>query len=192
MYENPMMDRITRTPIWIPQILWVMVASLFAWISLYEIGLGISTIILIAFAGFLFWTFAEYIIHRFLYHTETNSDSFYDFQFKSHGFHHWYPKDDERLAMPPIPGLILSSLFFVLFYLFMGNYAFAFFPGFMLGYDCYITLHYYQHIVKSPKYRPWKKLWMHHKAHHYSNPYAAFGVSTRLWDWIFNTMPVKK
>ena len=131
----------------------------------------------------------EYIIHRFVYHTETHSEGYTQFQESLHSNHHHYPKDPERLAMPPVPGLVLGSLFFGFFYLIMGIYAFAFFPGFILGFDAYITLHYYQHLIKSPKYKPWKKLWQHHKAHHYSNPYSAFGVSTRLWDYVFGTMP---
>ena len=189
LYENPLMERLTRTPIWVPQILWIAIAAVFFWIAFTKTDIPVSTILLLGLAGFVTWTLTEYIVHRFLYHTETESDVLYDIQYKGHGFHHQYPKDPERLAMPPVPGLVLSSLFLGLFYLLMGKYAFAFFPGFMLGYDCYISMHYFQHVVKSPRYKPWKKLWVHHKAHHYSDPYAAFGVSTRLWDWVFGTMP---
>ena len=192
LYKSAFMERITRTPIWVPQLMWLAIGAIFFWISFTQTEMTFIEIIALGFAGFLFWTFAEYMIHRFLYHTESNSDILYDIQYKGHGFHHLYPKDPERLAMPPIPGLVLSSLFLGLFYVIMGTKALAFFPGFMLGYDCYFTMHYFQHVVKSPRYRPWKKLWMHHKAHHYSNPYAAFGVSTRLWDFIFGTMPNKK
>jgi len=157
--------------------------------AIFKTDISIVNILLICIGGALTWTLAEYVIHRFLYHTETNSEDFLEFQMSMHGNHHHYPKDPERLAMPPIPGLVLGALFFGFFYLIMGIYAVAFFPGFMLGYDAYITIHYYQHRIKSPNYKPWKKLWQHHKAHHYSNPYSAFGVSTRLWDVVFGTMP---
>jgi len=167
------------------------ISGIFFWIAFFRTNILPYQIIILGLAGFITWTLTEYIVHRFLYHTETESDILYDIQYKGHGFHHLYPKDPERLAMPPVPGLVLSSLFLGLFYLAMGTYTFAFFPGFMLGYNCYITMHYFQHVVKSPKYKPWKRLWSHHKAHHYSNPYAAFGVSTRLWDWVFSTMPNK-
>jgi len=191
LYENPFMDRITRTPIWVPQIMWLTISAVFFWISITKTDIFPFQIIILGMAGFITWTLTEYVVHRFLYHTETESDLLYDIQYKGHGFHHLYPKDPERLAMPPLPGLVLSSFFLGLFYLMMDTYALAFFPGFMLGYNCYITMHYFQHVVKSPKYKPWKALWRHHKAHHYSDPYAAFGVSTRLWDWVFGTMPNK-
>ena len=191
LYESAFMERITRTPIWVPQIMWLTMSIVFFWIAATKTDILNYQILLLGVAGFVTWTLIEYFVHRFLYHTESNSDVLYDIQYKGHGFHHLYPKDPERLAMPPVPGLILSSIFLGLFYLLMGTYAFAFFPGFMLGYNCYITMHYFQHVVKSPRYKPWKKLWVHHKAHHYSNPYAAYGVSTRLWDYVFGTMPKK-
>ena len=191
LYESAFMERITRTPIWVPQIMWLTMSIVFFWIATAKTDMPVYIIPILGIAGFITWTLIEYIVHRFLYHTESNSDVLYNIQYKGHGFHHLYPKDPERLAMPPLPGLILSSIFLALFYLLMGTYALAFFPGFMLGYNCYITLHYFQHVVKSPRYKPWKKLWVHHKAHHYSNPYAAYGVSTRLWDFVFGTMPKK-
>lgn len=189
LYKNKLIEFISRAPFGVPHIMWVIVAVVFYWYTITRVDLSIANIISISIIGFFSWTFMEYIIHRFVYHTETNSEGYTHFQESLHSNHHHYPKDPERLAMPPVPGLVLGSLFFGFFYLIMGIYAFAFFPGFMLGYDAYITLHYYQHRIKSPKYKPWKKLWQHHKAHHYSNPYSAFGVSTRLWDYVFGTMP---
>ena len=189
LYKNKLIEFISKAPFGVPHIMWVIVALMFLGYAIFYTEISAINSILICVAGAFTWTFAEYVIHRFLYHTETNSDGFLDFQMSMHGNHHHYPKDPERLAMPPIPGLALGALFFGFFYLIMGIYAVAFFPGFMLGYDAYITIHYYQHRIKSPNYKPWKKLWQHHKAHHYSNPYSAFGVSTRLWDVVFGTMP---
>jgi len=192
IYKSDFIERITRTPIWVPQIMWLAISFFFFWYAIAKTSISIEQIALLGLSGFITWTLMEYLVHRFLYHTETNSEAFLKLQFNSHGIHHQYPKDPERLAMPPLPGIILASAFFGIFWSIMGvPFVFAFFPGFMLGYLCYITMHYYQHVVKSPRYKPWKKLWTHHKAHHYSNPYAAYGVSTRLWDWLFNTMPKK-
>jgi sterol desaturase/sphingolipid hydroxylase (fatty acid hydroxylase superfamily) len=189
LYNNRFVEFISKSPFWAPYSMWVVVALALIGYALFSLELSLLTVITLCITGAFSWTFYEYVIHRFAYHTETNSDRFSEFQQNMHINHHHYPKDPERLAMPPIPGLILAALFFTFFYLFMGIYTFAYFPGFLLGYDMYITLHFYQHRVKSPKYKPWKKLWLHHKAHHYSNPYSAFGVSTRLWDVVFGTMP---
>lgn len=191
LYKSSLMETITRAPIYVTQFMWIVIIVLFLYASLFRINISIGQMALQFIIGMLTWTFLEYMIHRFVYHTETNSDAFIKLQFTMHTIHHQHPKDSDRLAMPPLPGLILGSIFLTIFYLIMGKYAFAFFPGFLFGYLMYITLHYYQHIVKSPKYKPWQRLWVHHKGHHYSNPYSAFGVSTRLWDWVFGTMPPK-
>jgi sterol desaturase/sphingolipid hydroxylase (fatty acid hydroxylase superfamily) len=189
LYKNKFIEFLSRAPFGVSNTMWVIVAIIFYWLTITRVELSLANIIIFSLIGFLFWTIMEYILHRFVYHTETNSEGYTQFQENLHSNHHHYPKDPERLAMPPVRELVLGALFFGFFYLAMGIYAFAFFPGFILGYDAYITLHYYQHRVKSPKYKPWKKLWQHHKAHHYSNPYSAFGVTTRLWDYIFGTMP---
>lgn len=191
LYKGKFMESITRAPIWVPQLMWISVVILFLYSSFARFKLSPLEVIPLFLGGIVLWTFLEYMIHRFVYHTETNSEAFIRLQFTMHTIHHQHPKDSERLAMPPLPGLILAGAFLSIFVLIIGVYAVAFFPGFIFGYLLYITLHYYQHLVKSPKYKPWQRLWVHHKGHHYSNPYSAFGVSTRLWDWVFGTMPKK-
>ena len=189
LYKNKFIELLSKAPFGVPHVMWLLLFFAFIWYSIFRTEMTGFEILISTVSGFFVWTLIEYTMHRFLYHSETNSEGFLNFQMSMHGNHHLYPKDPDRLAMPPVPGLVLSSVFLGTFYLIMGTYAFAFFPGFMLAYDAYITIHYYQHRVKSPKYKPWKKLWQHHKAHHYSNPYSAFGVSTRFWDFVFGTMP---
>lgn len=189
LYKSKLIEMLARSPFWVPHVMWMVIFIGFLIWSFVNTALTFNEIVITFLGGYITWTFMEYMIHRFVYHTEVDSEGFLKFQMDMHGNHHLYPKDPERLAMPPIPGLLLAAMFFGLFYVIMGVYAVAFFPGFIFAYDMYIILHYYQHRVKSPKYKPWQKLWQHHKAHHYSNPYAAFGVSTRLWDVIFGTMP---
>ncbi len=189
LFQNKLLEKLTHTPLWVPQAKYAIIISWMVWLGVTRYDFSMTDVLIWACAGAITWTLAEYFIHRFFYHTETDSEGFYKIQFNAHGVHHNFPKDDSRLAMPPVPSLILSSAFFGLFFLIMGIKALAFWPGFILGYLAYITLHYYQHVIKSPKYGPWKKLWRHHKAHHYSDPYRAFGVTTRLWDWVFGTMP---
>jgi hypothetical protein len=192
LFKNKTLEKLSRTGIFIPIILHVAVSSFLLWHGFNNVGFLLQPTLLLFGGGFLFWTFAEYNVHRFLYHTETNSDFLFRLQHNAHGIHHNHPKDRTRLAMPPLPGLLLSGIFFLIFWLVMGSYVFAFFPGFMMGYLAYITFHYTQHIVKSPKWPPFKALWRHHDVHHYVNPYVAHGVSTRLWDFVFGTMPKKR
>ena len=117
------------------------------------------------------------------------------FHFIMHGSHHLYPKDTERLLMPPVPGLLMATMLFAFFYVIFTligypNYTWGFFPGFFLGYLLYSFLHRATHVVKPPK--QFKFLWKHHSLHHYKYPNKAFGVSNTLWDHVFGTMPPKK
>ncbi len=192
LFENKFLERLTRTGIFAPIFLHLATSTFLFWYGITRLGLPLNHGMVAAVGGFIFWSFAEYNVHRFLYHTESNSRWLFNLQHKAHGIHHQYPIDPTRLAMPPVPGLVLSGVFFLIFWLISSTYAFVFFPGFMVGYLTYISLHYAQHRVKSPMYGPWKSLWRHHKVHHYVNPYVAHGVSTRFWDLMFGTMPEKR
>jgi len=193
LFKSDFMERFTRTPIWVPQVMYLVLIGLFFWYGITKIQLKFYLMLLVAAGGYLTWTFTEYMVHRFMYHTECESETLNSIQFKGHTVHHQHPIDPSRLAMPPLPSIILSGGFLALFYLLMKDWAIAFWPGFMLGYLVYITFHYYQHRIKNPMIPTLKKLWLYHQIHHYSNPYAAFGVSTLLWDYVFGTLPeVKK
>jgi len=186
LFKNQVMEKyISRTPIWVAQLLWIGVAGIALWYSVAKLNLSLFITLALFAGGLLFWTFAEYIVHRFLYHAETNSKFLCKLQHNAHGIHHQYPKDPDRLAMPPLPAIVIASFFFGLFWLALNNFSFPFFGGFMLGYVFYISFHYAQHRIKRPGV--FKGLWNHHSFHHYRNPYKDFGVSTQLWDWIFGT-----
>ncbi len=190
LFQSKFMEKITRTSIYVPVIMHTLIALAFLYYSFTETDIKIWLIVVLFFSGWLTWTFSEYIVHRFGYHTKTTNTTWLRIQHVAHGIHHQYPRDPERLAMPPLPALVLISLFFGLFYLIMGFYAVAFFPGFLIGYMLYIGLHYAQHRIKSPTYPPMKKLWKYHALHHYKYPETkAFGVSTLLWDYVFGTLP---
>jgi sterol desaturase/sphingolipid hydroxylase (fatty acid hydroxylase superfamily) len=104
-----------------------------------------------------------------------------------HGVHHEYPRDRDRLFMPPVPSVIISGIVFGLMYLVMGWQALAFFPGFILGYMLYASMHYAIHAYAPPRFL--KALWRNHHLHHYKTPEKGFGVSSVLWDVIFGTVP---
>jgi sterol desaturase/sphingolipid hydroxylase (fatty acid hydroxylase superfamily) len=89
--------------------------------------------------------------------------------------------------MPPIPSLILASFFFSLQYLILGKMAFMFFPGFILGYLIYGSMHYAIH-AWNPPFQFMKPLWRNHHLHHYKDEHRGFGVSTTFWDRLFGTM----
>lgn len=143
-------------------------------------------------SGIFVWTFAEYMLHRYLFHWVTEAKWSQRFHFIMHGSHHQYPKDEERLLMPPVPGLIMASGLFGIFYLIFWivgypDLTFGFFPGFFSGYLMYSFVHRATHTMKPPK--RFRHLWHHHSLHHYRFPDKAFGVSNTFWDRVFGTMP---
>jgi sterol desaturase/sphingolipid hydroxylase (fatty acid hydroxylase superfamily) len=89
--------------------------------------------------------------------------------------------------MPPLPSLLISSTLFGLMYWPLGNQVFMFFPGFILGYLMYGTMHYAIH-AWNPPFKWMKPLWRNHHLHHYKNEHQGFGVSSTLWDLVFGTM----
>jgi sterol desaturase/sphingolipid hydroxylase (fatty acid hydroxylase superfamily) len=127
-----------------------------------------------------------------MFHFFAESDRAKKIVYVIHGNHHEYPRDKERLFMPPVPSLLLAVTVFSIMYLFAylfgaSEYVFAFFPGFLFGYLIYGTMHYAIH-AWNPPFKWMKALWRNHHLHHYKNVELGFGVSSTLWDHIFGTM----
>jgi len=132
LFKNRLLERLTRTPIEVPAIMHTLISAAFLYSAYAWAGLNLGSMALLFISGLLFWTLAEYIVHRWGYHTHTSLKWWINLQHLAHGIHHQYPRDPERLAMPPLPALLLISLFFGLFWLIGGKYSVAFFPGFLI------------------------------------------------------------
>jgi 4-hydroxysphinganine ceramide fatty acyl 2-hydroxylase len=191
MFQNPLIEKLTRTHISIPIVMYFVVAS----VSLYyaynttEINLMFGlTVFLLGVFGF---TLLEYVMHRYFFHMEPDTPVKDKIQYSVHGVHHDYPKDKDRLTMPPFVSLAYAAIFYGVFTLIMGDYALYFLPGFMVGYAAYLGVHYIVHAYQPPK-NFLKVLWVNHAIHHYKDPDVAFGVSSPLWDYILGTMPKKE
>jgi sterol desaturase/sphingolipid hydroxylase (fatty acid hydroxylase superfamily) len=144
--------------------------------------------VLLFLGGLLFWTFTEYMLHRFVFHYHPTTAWGQKIHFLAHGVHHDYPNDSRRLVMPPSVSVPLAALFYGLFsVLIPGGFSSVFFAGFLLGYVCYDTIHYAtHHAPMKGKLGHWLK--QHHLRHHYFDNGCGFGVSTPLWDYVFRTM----
>lgn len=190
LFKNPVLERLSHTHIALP----VSIFLLTAVISLsygFRNGLlsGVSAFGLFLGGWFLF-TFAEYAVHRYLYHLPASTPQRAKFQYTMHGVHHEYPKDKTRLAMPPIVTVFVASLLFFVFRLVFGTWAFGILAGFTFGYALYLFVHYAIHAYAPPK-NFLKVWWTHHAQHHYRQDEIAFGVSSTLWDHIIGTMPAQ-
>jgi len=147
--------------------------------------------VLISAGGFAFWTLTEYWLHRLIFHWEPDNAFGRRMHFIIHGVHHDHPNDKMRLVMPPSVSIPLAILFFLGFYVILGNAAFPAFGGFMLGYLGYDYTHYYVHHFV-PKSEFGKRLREQHMRHHFQDHRFGYGVSSPLWDVVFRTLPRRR
>ena len=191
LFNNPILEKLTHTHFAVPITILTVAAILVLYLGFTTTTLSTSWIIGLFFLGLLTFTLAEYLIHRHIFHMAPSKKWKAFVAYKFHGVHHDYPKDKSRLAMPPIFSTILATLLFFAFKLVMGDMAFGFMPGFLIGYTGYLLVHYVVHAYQPPK-NILKELWINHGIHHYKDDSIAFGVSSPLWDYIFGTIPKKK
>lgn len=188
MFKNRLLNRLTQTHIATPIVIFLVYAVGLLIYTELETALTWPVVVGLFFLGILGFTFTEYVVHRWVYHPPHGaSEAYKEATYNMHGFHHDYPKDKRRLAMPPILAVVVSTVLLLLFRLVMGDYAFSYLAGFVVGYAMYLVVHYMVHMYPPPK-NFLKALWVNHALHHYSEDDVLFGVSQPLWDYVFGTM----
>ena len=191
LFKNRFLEALTRTHFAFPVTLYFVCAATII-ISTLLNSKSNSLLIFIFFPlGVITFSFVEYCIHRFIFHFNASNEREEKIKYHIHGVHHEYPRDKDRLVMPPVLSIILAVLFYLLFKLILGSYVLYFFPGFLSGYSIYLLIHYAVHRYRPPK-NFLKVLWTHHALHHYESEDTAFAVSMPIWDHLFNTMPRRK
>ncbi len=186
LFENQYLEMLTKTH---PLVIWGMYIPIIVYMLYYswaKMGFGTGRILFTFFFAMFFWTFFEYLMHRFAFHYVSDNPRIQHFIYIMHGNHHEFPRDKERLFMPPVPSLILAAAIFGILYLFLRENTFPFYPGFLLGYLLYGSMHYAIHAWKPP-FKWMKTLWRNHHLHHYKDENKGFGVSSSLWDRVFGT-----
>ncbi len=142
--------------------------------------------------GLFLWTFAEYSLHRFLFHHKPISPRQERIFFLFHGIHHAQPQVKTRLVMPFPVSIPMALVFVGLFYLILGvllrapQWVAPLTAGFLVGYLVYDLTHYAtHHFPMRGGYAKYLK--RYHMQHHYKDPNTRFGVSSPIWDWVFQT-----
>lgn len=188
LFENPILEALTKTHH--PALIWGMYIPLLGIMLYYahqHIGYTYYQISMIFVLGLFTWTLFEYVAHRYLFHMKPHSELGKKIAYIMHGNHHHFPRDKQRLLMPPVPSLIIATMLFGMQYLVIQQAAFVFFPGFIIGYLFYGSMHYAIHAF-NPPFKFMKPLWRNHHLHHYKDEDKGFGVTTTLWDRVFGTM----
>lgn len=191
IFDNIFLEYWTKAPPQISAIIYISIGLIIFAIGIYkEVVPTVGLALLIFILAIFFWTFFEYFFHRYINHIDEhfpNSAWAEQLAYTLHGIHHEYPRDKERLIMPPVPGLLILVVLYTVLYLVMADLLYLFLPGFMTGYLFYTYVHFSVHKRKVPDYL--KTQYRHHALHHYKYPDKAFGVSVTWWDRVFGTMP---
>ena len=191
LFKNPILESLTRTHTAIPISIFVIYSSILLYWSVTHTSLTLAVSIGLFLAGMIFFTWVEYNLHRYVFHMDTYTKVREKLQYTLHGVHHEFPKDRDRLAMPPLLSITIATILLLVFRVVMGDYVFAFLPGFLVGYSAYLGVHFMVHAYQPPK-NFLKALWINHGIHHYKDGEIVFGVSSPLWDYIYGTMKEKK
>lgn len=192
LFSNHLLERLTRTHFLFPVILFYALSVLMMLIALLFIHYGILIAISLFISGVFAFTLTEYLIHRFLFHFNATTEKEKKVQYIIHGVHHEFPKDKDRLVMPPAVSLLLAVFFFLGYLLLMKEMAFPFFSGFCFGYSTYLIIHYSVHRYRPPK-NFLRILWKHHALHHYREDEGNYSVSFPFWDFVFrSSLKLKK
>lgn len=187
LFDNPLLEALSHVHPIMPLLVWLPVAAwlLLRAVTVHEIGAaGLAGI---GVAGLLTWTFAEYTLHRFVFHYPAKSRLGQRFVFLFHGVHHDTPQDKTRLVMPPVGAALILGVLWLLFSSVLPYpWAEPFTAFFLLGYLVYDYIHYATHHfpMRHPLLRFLKQ---YHMRHHFASDGGRFGVSSPLWDWVFGT-----
>lgn len=187
MFRSSFLESFSKVHFSVPLIIYIPVIGFFIYRAFVLVHNSTGMFAVVFAGGLLFWTFTEYVLHRFVFHFEPTSAWGKRIHFIFHGVHHDYPNDAKRLVMPPSVSIPLATGFYFLFAAILpAAYVPAFFAAFMTGYLFYDISHYALHHAnfKSPF---WKKLKQHHMLHHYTDATKGYGVSSALWDKIFRS-----
>jgi sterol desaturase/sphingolipid hydroxylase (fatty acid hydroxylase superfamily) len=186
LFRNPLLERLTHTHIAVPLTLFSSYAvALLCW-SILSTSLSAVATVGIFVTGVVVFTWVEYMVHRHVFHWVAKTERQAKVKYTIHGVHHKFPKDKDRLAMPPLLSLTLATLLSFLFRLILDDLSFSFSAGFLAGYAAYLSVHYMVHRFQPPR-NFLKTLWINHSIHHYKNEEKDFGVSSPLWDYICGT-----
>lgn len=190
LFKNPILEFLTRAPYPVSFTCYLLLAASMFWLSISYVHFSALHSLILFAAGVFTWTFYEYLLHRFVFHYISDNKYVQRFHYLVHGVHHEFPRDDERITMPPLPGFIIGSILFGLHYLLLRDATFGFISGVFFGYNMYTLIHYATHAYKPVK--GFKFWWTYHALHHFKYPDKAYGVSSPLWDIVFGTKPELK
>ena len=186
--SSELLEGLTKTHWWVVPGVWLPVCAFDVAKSL-EWGLPAPAVLGNMGAGLAFWWFAEYALHRFVFHAPTSGPVANAVHFIFHGAHHKFPRDALRLVFPPVPAVAFALGLFKCLGLFAAGPAshLAMFAGLLVGYVAYDCMHYCIHHRDFKRSRAFQAVKANHLRHHYGDSAHGYGISNGLFDWAFGT-----
>ncbi len=148
---------------------------------------ALTTSLLIV-AGVFYWTFLEYVIHRFLYHIRYPTKFLNYFWGSFHQYHHRDMSDHRVLNAGFLMVYVVTPLVLTPFLLFTGDVLIlaSVGAGLVLAHYSYEWVHYTLHLkVFETGYLGY--IQKYHFHHHDHAPQKNFGNTSHLWDVVFGT-----
>jgi hypothetical protein len=136
--------------------------------------------------GWLTWTFAEYIMHRFWNHSKSadNNSSI----IRRHHHHHTHPTEIKITGTQRLWMVVIAIALFVVS-VWTDSYLYSL-AGAWTGFFWFFQMHYILHQTWARKIFP--TMVRYHIVHHCKQPDRCFGISTIIWDAVFGTVPDKQ
>jgi dihydroceramide fatty acyl 2-hydroxylase len=185
-FDNDFLECLTVCPWYAVPLWWLPIAFVFFVFALNN-GIRLIELPIFLVSGFLGWAFVEYMLHKYVFHMKSKTFLTNALHFLVHGYHHLLPMDHLRLVFPPTFGSIIGvAIYGSLRLCFPLPVAQAQFAGMIIGYVFYDCTHYFVHHkqMNIPFFREMKK---HHLYHHYNNHESNYGISMKLYDYLFGT-----
>jgi dihydroceramide fatty acyl 2-hydroxylase len=190
MFDNPVLEVLSRVHPIVPPALYLPVVTICLVRAIGHDGLGVAPVAGVFALGLLTWSLAEYLLHRFVFHFQPDMRWGRRLHFIIHGVHHDYPHDPMRLVMPPSVSIPLAIVTFLGFRALLGaEWSLPFFAGFVVGYLFYDMTHYHIHHHRTQN-RLSLLLRRYHYRHHFQQSNRGFGVTSPIWDKVFGTFPI--
>ncbi len=166
-------------------VVWLPVITALIVLRFGQLALGVSLLLFIL--GVVLWTLTEYGLHRWLFHWQPSGSRGQRLHFVLHGVHHDHPSDPLRVVFPPLTGIPIAAVFFVMFRLLFGEQAWPMVAaGFVAGYLVFDLVHAWMHTGKV-RSGLGRYLRARHMRHHFRDDTKNFGVSSPLWDLVLRT-----
>jgi 4-hydroxysphinganine ceramide fatty acyl 2-hydroxylase len=179
-------------------LVWLPIAAYFAQPWAASVGYSPLACAAVLAGGLLFWSLAEYSVHRFLFHVDAavpDVGAALLLHFLLHGIHHKVPMDRYRLVMPPVLFAALAVTGYSLLAPLAALAAVApplfnaLFGAVLVGYVGYDLMHYSQHHVHFSRTSYFGQMKSYHMKHHFSGQEnVGFGITNTLWDHVFGTL----